>query len=346
MELGSRIKQLRNKSGYTQEQLAEKLGVSAQSVSKWENAAAMPDITLLPFIAGEFGVSIDDLFDLTKEQKLHRIQSRMDTESELPGDLFWEYEEFLRSELNDTDDRGRILSLLAHLYHHRMTSDARKVSRYAREAITLAPEKKDCQWLLQMAEGEYIWDWNVGNHSRTIDFYREVIENDRTEPPTPLPYYYLIDDLLADNRTKEAAHYVEEVQKCPAHKPVLIQVYKANIALADYDEKKADAIIEEGLKQFPDNNDMLFEAAQYYARKCDYERAIELYGMAYETEQKPRFYDALQGIARIQEIQGKFGEAAATYDRILDNLRDEWGYTEEYAVKEAEAERNRLLRKK
>ena len=61
MELGSRIKQLRNKSGYTQEQLAEKLGVSAQSVSKWENAAAMPDITLLPLIAGEFGISIDDL---------------------------------------------------------------------------------------------------------------------------------------------------------------------------------------------------------------------------------------------------------------------------------------------
>ena len=139
--------------------------------------------------------------------------------------------------------------------------------------------------------------------------------------------------------------YVEQVQKCPAHKPVLIQVYKAIIALANYDEKKADALIEDGLKQFPDNNDMLFEAAQYYARKCDYDRAICLYEKAYETEQKPRFYDALQGIARIQEIQGRYKEAAATYDRILDNLKDEWGYTEEYAIKEAERERDRLLKK-
>lgn len=49
MELGKKIKQLRFKAGLTQEQLAEKLGIGAQSVSKWENAAAMPDITMSPF---------------------------------------------------------------------------------------------------------------------------------------------------------------------------------------------------------------------------------------------------------------------------------------------------------
>ena len=85
MNIGEKIRLLRYRAGFTQEQLAEKLGVSAQSVSKWENSAAMPDITLLPLIAGEFGVSIDELFDLTKEQKLHRIQSRMDVEAEMPG---------------------------------------------------------------------------------------------------------------------------------------------------------------------------------------------------------------------------------------------------------------------
>ena len=44
MELGKKIKQLRFKAGLTQEQLAEKLGVVPQSVSKWETAVAMPDI--------------------------------------------------------------------------------------------------------------------------------------------------------------------------------------------------------------------------------------------------------------------------------------------------------------
>ena len=46
-----KIRQLRFKAGLTQEQLAEKLGIGAQSVSKWENAVAMPDITALPLLA-------------------------------------------------------------------------------------------------------------------------------------------------------------------------------------------------------------------------------------------------------------------------------------------------------
>ena len=61
MELGKKIKQLRIKAGLTQEQLGEELGIGAQSVSKWENAVAMPDITTLPPLAEVFGVSIDDL---------------------------------------------------------------------------------------------------------------------------------------------------------------------------------------------------------------------------------------------------------------------------------------------
>ena len=83
MELGKKIKQLRFKAGLTQEQLAERLGIGPQSVSKWENAVSMPDITALPLLAEIFGVSIDELFDLTKEQKLRRIENRMDCEAEL-----------------------------------------------------------------------------------------------------------------------------------------------------------------------------------------------------------------------------------------------------------------------
>ena len=64
MELGKKIRQLRFKANFTQEQLADRLGISAQSVSKWENGAAMPDITALPLIAEIFGVNIDDLFEI------------------------------------------------------------------------------------------------------------------------------------------------------------------------------------------------------------------------------------------------------------------------------------------
>ena len=59
--LGKRIAALRKEKGLTQEQLAEKVGVSAQAVSKWENDISCPDITLLPLLADLFDVSVDEL---------------------------------------------------------------------------------------------------------------------------------------------------------------------------------------------------------------------------------------------------------------------------------------------
>ena len=331
MDIGNKIKQLRHKSGLTQEQLASRLGVSAQSVSKWETDVTMPDITLLPIIAGEFGVSIDELFDLTVEQKLYRIEKRMDTEYELSEDVFKEYEGFLIIQLFENSDRVKILSLLAHLYHHRMESDARKVSRYAREAIILKPEVKDCQWLLQMAEGERAWDWNADNSASLIDFYKEVIKNDQIEPKTPLPYYYLLDDLIADRRTDEAREYLEILKTIPACREFLIPVYEANIALAEFDEDKADEIMACALKKFENDGSFVFESAQYHARKGDFEAAIELFERAWMLEEnnKPRYTDDLCSIALIYQILGDKENAIGTYDRILACLRDEWGYSKD-----------------
>ena len=331
MELGEKIKQLRHRSSLTQEQLASRLGISAQSVSKWENAVAMPDIMLLPMLAGEFGVSIDELFDLTTEQKLHRIEKRIETDDEISEENFKEYEEFLLVQLSENTDRVKILSLLAHLYHHRMESDARRVSKYAREAIMLKPEVKDCQWLLKLAEGERAWDWNADNSASLIDFYKEVIKNDKIDPPTPLPYYYLLDDLIADKRTEEARKYLEILKTIPAHREFLVPVYEANIALAEFDEEKADKIMTCGLERFSNDSGYTFEIAQYYARKCDYSKAIEYFekSWALEEDKKPRYTDALFSIAIIYQILGDKQNAVNTYDRILKCLRDEWGFAKD-----------------
>ena len=64
MNIGKNIKQLRQQKNLTQEQVAEKLGVSYQAVSKWENNANTPDIALLPKIANLLGTSIDALFSV------------------------------------------------------------------------------------------------------------------------------------------------------------------------------------------------------------------------------------------------------------------------------------------
>lgn len=59
--IGSRICKYRKAKGMTQEDLAEKLGVSSQAVSKWENDASCPDISLLPELARTLGITVDTL---------------------------------------------------------------------------------------------------------------------------------------------------------------------------------------------------------------------------------------------------------------------------------------------
>ncbi|MBQ4159199.1 MAG: helix-turn-helix domain-containing protein [Clostridia bacterium] len=347
MEISLRIRYFRNKFSLTQDQLAEKLCVSAQAVSKWENNVSMPDIMLLPKIAEVFGVSIDELFNLTVEQKLKRIENRMQIEDELEDEVFKEYEEYLLSLRETHEDKTKITGLIARLYHHKMEAFSRKAARFAREAIQMAPEKKECQWLLQKTEGSQPWDWNVSNHAGIIDFYKSVIENDKDEKKTALPYYYLIDNLIADSRTEEAKEYLKVFRKMPCINPCMPDVYDAMIALAEHNTEKADAIMESALLKFNEEGDILFEAAQYYAKKAEYDKAIRYYeaSYAYEERNKPRFTDALEAIAAIYEIKGAFGKAAETYERILENLKTEWGMKEESAVFETQRKINDMIRK-
>lgn len=61
MKIGNKINQLRKLSGMTQEQLAEKLNVSRQTISKWESDSTSPDLESIVKISRIFHVSLDDL---------------------------------------------------------------------------------------------------------------------------------------------------------------------------------------------------------------------------------------------------------------------------------------------
>lgn len=61
LEFAQRLTQLRKERGYSQEELAWKLGVSRQAVSKWERAEASPDTDNLIALARLYGVSLDEL---------------------------------------------------------------------------------------------------------------------------------------------------------------------------------------------------------------------------------------------------------------------------------------------
>ena len=74
MTIGKKIKHLRQANNVTQEQLAEYLNISSQSISKWENNNALPDISLVVPIANFFGISMDELFDRDADMQAAEIE--------------------------------------------------------------------------------------------------------------------------------------------------------------------------------------------------------------------------------------------------------------------------------
>lgn len=84
MNLSENITLLRKGAAMTQEELAVKLGVTNQSVSKWESGQCCPDIALLPEIAGIFGVSVDRLLgceadtDTAKSDIISEMRRRLE----------------------------------------------------------------------------------------------------------------------------------------------------------------------------------------------------------------------------------------------------------------------------
>lgn len=71
MNLGEKIEELRKKEKMTQEKLAEKIGVSRQTLANWESGITNPDIVSAKKIAVLFGVSLDDLVDMESEMSEH-----------------------------------------------------------------------------------------------------------------------------------------------------------------------------------------------------------------------------------------------------------------------------------
>lgn len=63
VDFGKRVKSFRLRNGYSQKEVAFKIGVSEQAVSKWENGDCLPDVYNLKLLAQIFHISIDSLLD-------------------------------------------------------------------------------------------------------------------------------------------------------------------------------------------------------------------------------------------------------------------------------------------
>ena len=118
MALGNQIKNLRVRRGLTQEALAHEFGISAQAVSKWERGTASPDIELLPQISAFFGVTMDELFALSDDTRMERIQNMLWDVRFLDPAVVESERQFLQEKARREPDNPDPCALLAQLEQH------------------------------------------------------------------------------------------------------------------------------------------------------------------------------------------------------------------------------------
>lgn len=129
MEFSEKLMNLRRREGLSQEQLADRLGVTRQSVSKWEGGTAMPELVKLITLSEMFGVSVDYLVkDRIEEAELSaaddRISARQAARLEQKVD---DLAECVKGRVYAYDSKTRILGLplvsirLGFVRRHRMS---------------------------------------------------------------------------------------------------------------------------------------------------------------------------------------------------------------------------------
>lgn len=337
MEIGLKIKSLRLKQGITQEMLAEKLNVTPQAISKWENSNNTPDISLLPKLSIIFGTTIDDLFSLTDENHMDRIEQAIDNEYMLSRKEFNKYNEFLTSKLSSNQLKNRAMYLLGSLYIKQSESYKALAHDFAVQLLEVEPDVKDNHNLLCDSSNGIICDWNISNHHKIIDYYMNFIKKN---PTYSRGYLWLLDLLIADGRCEEAKIVLEQMHN--HDKSFRYLLYKALIAKADCDIEAAEKFIDEMVKKFPDDWMSWASKADFMAKCCDYDKAIVNYEKACAMQPSPKYTDSYEAIAHIYEINKDYSKAIDYYLKVIELLKNEWNITEGEIVNNYKREIERL----
>ena len=317
--IGTKIKALRLAASMTQEQLASRLGVSAQAVSKWESGVNMPDILLLPELSVIFGISIDELFDLTDEKRFERIDNMIYNTRHISEEEYKRQEQYLLACREKPNLADRATLLLAQLYVRR-SNDLRQLAKpLAREALVRMPGTKDAHNAIFDAEGGAYQDWNGINHRELIDFYKGVVES---HPEDVRNYFWLLDLLIADCRTAEARDYAERMKR--VEHSYHYEMYLGHICRAEGDLAAAMDWWHRMTDHSPEKSQVWHEMGSIHAKLGRYDEAVEYYKKAMPLRRKPRWTDCEDAISQIYEIQGNIPGAIEMQKAMRAIITEDW----------------------
>ena len=341
MEIGKKIRNLRLEKEVKQEELAEYLGVSIQAVSKWETEASVPDIALLPGIAVFFGVTIDELFQLSNEAEFERIENMFWHERRIAPETFDHCVRFLEGVLKSDPKNVRACCCLAYLYNHRAASDHDMASEYAKKALELAPDDKGGWVAFLEANSGVCGDEWYDNHFEVIEYFREFLKKN---PGNYRGLYAIIENLLDDDRFDEAVPYIRQIRT--AANTGQYEVYMGDVMFGKGDPEKALEYWNAAVEHFPDRWQSYCDRADGLKKLGRYEEALADYEKCFEMQEPPRITDGLHSMAQVHELLGDFDAAIRDRQRIIKCLREEHGITSGEGIDSQKREIERLKGRK
>ncbi len=137
LNFAENFKRLRKEKEITQEKLAEALGVSSQSVSRWELSICYPDLELLPSIANYFGVTVDELLSNdsdSKEKDREHFLEKFDTLSSLTTERIDFAQQYCRKYPSDDFYTAYLFCAI----HDHTVGDKEKTKKYMPQLLKCA----------------------------------------------------------------------------------------------------------------------------------------------------------------------------------------------------------------
>ncbi len=324
MEIGNKIKQLRLRRGITQEAMAQHFGITPQAVSKWEREVTTPDISMLPDISAYFGVTIDELFALSDDTRMERIQNMLWDDRYYDPVEVDSIREFLLNKGKREPENGKVYEYLAEIENHLAQEHYEKAEEYAKEALRRDPDLRDAHSALNEAMHGYIPDWNARNHYLQINFYQEHIKKN---PNDWRAYMWIMDQLIDDYRLEEAEKYCDAFARI--NDTYRVALYRGIIAWQSGQRSKAFDIWEEMKAAFPEEWVVYHNLGDYLARCGRFDEAMDCYRKALSVQKEPPLLDPLQAMAQLCEIRGDISGALAARKEEADRIENQWNVSGE-----------------
>ena len=337
MEMGKEIRRLRMDRGLTQEALAAALNVTAQTISKWECGNSVPDVQMLPEIAVYFGVTIDQLFAMTPEQQLDRLENAIDDHGMYDEAEERQLEQQLHGIAENPAYAGRAELMLTKLYNHQAEQYRLLAVEHGKTAAEKTNGDRDALSELANAWGSYIPDWDYRNHHALIAWYGEFC---RRHPENRAAVMWLLDNLIDDRRLAEARAWLPKLERID--NTFRTPMYKILIAQADGETEEADRLLRE--LETMENQEWCWAVTlgDLYTQRQEYDRAVAWYQRGQDMQPSPKYTDSARSIAHIREIQGDRQGAIAAYREELRLMREEWGIVSGECREEVERAIRRL----